>query len=95
MCYSQALAFAAQHEDVYFFTKEGESWADDSVWEQAEYWPLTREGGPVQRVYRVDPRSEADGGKPCPQPTVIWQRGKDTPREKKWECPVVEDHVPA
>ena len=64
------------------------------MWETAEFGPLTREGGPVNKIYRVDPRPENEGGTPCAEPTVLWERGKDPARETKWNCPITEDHEP-
>ena len=57
-CGYQALALAAQHPDVYLFTKADEHWPDEKVWAQGEFWTLTHNPS-VHNIWRVDPRSGA------------------------------------
>jgi hypothetical protein len=52
------------------------------------FWVLTREGGPVKRIYTADPRPQEKGGKPCQEPELLWERGVDEIEPKDWVCPV-------
>lgn len=83
-CFVQAMAMAALHEDAYLFTQKGKDWRPASVWQRVEYWKLTSNPN-VKRIYRVDPAPGA-----CDQGEVMWLRGRDEPKEKEWECPVLE-----
>jgi hypothetical protein len=93
-CYNQALDFAVQKQDaeVYLFTRAGRTWSPRTQWAMLEFWPLTREGGPVKRVLRVDPRPpEAGGLGLCAIPELLWERGRDPPLPAIWQCPVKEN----
>ena len=87
-CYNQALSFAIQKPDaeVYVCTKHGVDWKADSVWNRAEYWPLTRDGGPVKKIFRVDPRPAAGGT--CAKAELIWQRGVNAARPPLFKCQI-------
>ncbi|KPI39126.1 uncharacterized protein AB675_4551 [Cyphellophora attinorum] len=55
VCSYQALAAAAIHPHAYLFTKKGVDWRQDSMWNQVEFWQLTKNKN-IKRIYRVDPR---------------------------------------
>ncbi|ETN37121.1 uncharacterized protein HMPREF1541_08111 [Cyphellophora europaea CBS 101466] len=94
-CIYQALALAAVNPDVYLFTRsDQDGWPLDSLWEQYEFWALTRNPN-VQRVWQVDPRNpeSVEGLEPeemCQfnDRHVIWERGKDAELPMKMTCPV-------
>ena len=86
-CYNQGLAYAAS-ETAYLFTRHDQEWSENSVWQMMEFWPLTREGGSVTKVYRVDPRRPDRGGQACAEPTVIWDRATNAERKELWKCPI-------
>ena len=55
-CQSHALALAALSPEVFIFTRgSGHEPLDDSTWNEAEFWPMTRAGGQVRAIWRVDP----------------------------------------
>ena len=93
-CCSEALAVAALHEEAYIFVKAGQDWNPYSVWQVIEYPTLTMEGGKVNRIYRVDPRLAAEGGRPCPERKLIWERGKNAAVSfnERIRCKVTEDN---
>jgi hypothetical protein len=74
--------------DVFFFTASDSEALETSHWVLQEYWVLTRDGGPVQKIWRIDPRTEASA---CEHPVLMWERGRDKALPKRWECPVTED----
>ena len=76
-------------------TRSDEEPHSNSVWVQAEEWVLTRKEGNVQRIWRVDPRPQDQGGNPCGEAKLIWDRSKDQPIAPKLVCPIGVNHEPA
>ena len=102
-CTSQAMALATLNPEVILFTRLAPYFQPDpsSAWEQSELWPLTRPGGLTQRIWRVDPRpypyinADLPVGAPqlttCPEPELIWLRGRDPPTPQKRKCWATHD----
>ena len=51
---------------------------------------MTREGGTVQKIWRVDPRPVEKGGDPCSK-VLMWERNTNPPRPQGFVCPVNYD----
>ena len=92
-CYSQCLSLAVVHPEVILFTRQDQTPLPHSVWTEAEFWPMTRDGGQVERIWSVDPRPQTDPTKPCPQPKLLWLRGRDppVPQGGGFKCAITTD----
>jgi hypothetical protein len=86
-CYLQAIALATQNPDVILFTRHDSEPREDSYWNLIEFWPMTRTGGIVERILRVDIR------RICRDNPIqtLWDRSRDPPRPPQWRCPLTED----
>ncbi|KPI44488.1 uncharacterized protein AB675_8770 [Cyphellophora attinorum] len=68
----QAMAFAVEQPDVFFFTPARKDWKEKSIWQTAEYPALTRNPY-VQRIWRIDPSYTGN------YTELLWDRARDDP----------------
>lgn len=86
-CYLQAMCQAATNPEAYLFTTKGQDWEWNSVWEQVEFWVLTRNKN-IQKIWRVDPAPGACTDDPKKDREILWDRSRDPERPANWVCPV-------